>query len=1010
MKKILLLLALSFSATAGLPPTSSKKSGESAYQTTFQTDYGAMTGTRTGTKITPDQTGSGAMVLQVSPSLTTPNIGIATGTSLNTTGDITANDYKFNDVNFNTISGKETWATNSSTGVKIGGIVSIGIPNTTVSISDGMGICASNTGIDSIKKITWTGLTNQTLPFLTTNLVTYLAIKCSDGSLDQQVTPYTNTQSRDYIIIGAAVHTNLTTVNAVNQLQQVANSPLNQLGDLQRSLGFFNVSGNIYSPNGANLNLNKSAGVIHKEGSNWDIDTKNPNARDLTSGTAITFRYRLQGGTEFANTAVIDPNNYDDGVNLTPQPVAINKFTIQRIAVFSSNLTRIQYGQTVYNSMADAQAAIQTESFVTEANIAQNGLLRGFLIVRQGTTSLNSSSDAFFLEAPKFGGASGVGGLSTTTLQGAYNNSTTPQITTSTTLGALDVKRGSAADTDDVYRIMKGDGVVTARTTGEGNFFGKYQTPDNMLPNGDVELDDILMFTCGAGNTCTRTTTAGEFSQNKAALEVDLAASALNVSQTITTPSGIQKQGFFRIIYNFPATITDAVLKITVDGVLQTTVPTDKLIKNGLFNSIEIPLVFGSTNVKVSAETTATYTTGATDIFLDGWAVGQGLGLQNLQGDKEYSATVSSTGVVSGESTDWINGNCSVSDTSLFRCTYNTGLVSARMQCVASVNTGSFAIDATIADSTTNTYVDIRTGYSTDNVGNLGKDARAFTLHCQKTGNDYLAASANVYSQANADFKDFPYSPTISGNSNVSASGIVYSRSGSEMTITGSLGWNGAGTTAVPTFPLPLSLNSSLPTNTVIGVVRMFDLGVQEYEGVAYIASSTTIGFKRMYATASTGPIGSDSSLPWIPSSGDSIPFSLKLTIAEWNQSNIVVGSFQGVPVVPGATTERIDTFSVSYGTTNSTTFCSASPCSYLDQIGVGAVSSITRSSAGIYTINTSRTYTKLKCFGNSIGSNYTVTSPIECTSCSSRTFNTVITPTAALTDTYGTLHCQGSY
>lgn len=53
--------------------------------------------------------------------------------------------------------------------------------------------------------------------------------------------------------------------------------------------------------------------------------------------------------------------------------------------------------------------------------------------------------------------------------------------------------------------------------------------------------------------------------------------------------------------------------------------------------------------------------------------------------------------------------------------------------------------------------------------------------------------------------------------------------------------------------------------------------------------------------------------------------------------------------------------FSVSYGTTNATTVCSASPCSYLDQIG-NYVTSVTRSGTGVYSLNTTKTYSKLKC------------------------------------------------
>lgn len=124
------------------------------------------------------------------------------------------------------------------------------------------------------------------------------------------------------------------------------------------------------------------------------------------------------------------------------------------------------------------------------------------------------------------------------------------------------------------------------------------------------------------------------------------------------------------------------------------------------------------------------------------------------------------------------------------------------------------------------------------------------------------------------------------------------------------------------------------------------------------------------------------------------------------------IASSIGVPTVPGVTTEAIDTFSVSYGTTNATTACSASPCSYLDQIG-NAVISVTRSGTGSYSINTTKTYTKLKCNINSSSPSGTgVSAGVRCENCNSITFYSTNVNVAGVPffDTYGTLHCQGSY
>tara|TARA_R110000851_G_scaffold202708_3_gene354504 strand:- start:991 stop:3048 length:2058 start_codon:yes stop_codon:yes gene_type:complete len=53
-------------------------------------------------------------------------------------------------------------------------------------------------------------------------------------------------------------------------------------------------------------------------------------------------------------------------------------------------------------------------------------------------------------------------------LQDAYDDSTTPEITTDATRGAVSIKRGSALDTDNVFEVQDGTGANTFRVTGEG--------------------------------------------------------------------------------------------------------------------------------------------------------------------------------------------------------------------------------------------------------------------------------------------------------------------------------------------------------------------------------------------------------------------------------------------------------------------------------------------------------------------------------------------------------------
>lgn len=148
-----------------------------------------------------------------------------------------------------------------------------------------------------------------------------------------------------------------------------------------------------------------------------------------------------------------------------------------------------------------------------------------------------------------------------------------------------------------------------------------------------------------------------------------------------------------------------------------------------------------------------------------------------------------------------------------------------------------------------------------------------------------LRTNSEVSGQLNTPY--YPYTPTVSGNSNVTAS-MFQGRYGPNLKIYGKLSWSGAGTTAVPKIALPnsLSMRSDFFVGKVIGPVTMFDQGVQEYVGIAYVVSSTEIGFKRVYSTGASLPVGSDAQLPWTPGNNDFIDIPvLEIPIAGWENN-----------------------------------------------------------------------------------------------------------------------------
>jgi cytoskeletal protein CcmA (bactofilin family) len=253
--------------------------------------------------------------------------------------------------------------------------------------------------------INFTGETAISPTFLATFPVTYIGLTGDTLSdIVQSSSPFTYSHRRDILEIGAVIHTDNTIVNVVNNLPTMGIDPTAQLYDLIDGIGYFNIKDgyNLYSPY-TGLTISKNGGDIFAHGSNYENDPKNPHVKTLSSGNTLTFRYRLQDSTEFSDTTQINPGIYDTGSGTGATPT--NKYTVQRIYLFPSGISRLQYGQTLYDSLSDAQAAIPSETFNVEQNMLENGILRGFIVLRGDATDLTDPAYAKFVTANHFGDA-----------------------------------------------------------------------------------------------------------------------------------------------------------------------------------------------------------------------------------------------------------------------------------------------------------------------------------------------------------------------------------------------------------------------------------------------------------------------------------------------------------------------------------------------------------------------------------------------------------------------------
>lgn len=277
-----------------------------------------------------------------------------------------------------------------STGLVSGGALSTS-SSTTYNIAAGAGHVINNV-TKRYKQVTWSASNNRT-PSIS-NVQLHVLVDSLGNFVEQSTIP-TRAQRRSFIYLGYVSQVG-TTVNAATSSSQVISQPVNQSYDFFDAYGPFNVSGNIMSAAGANLQVNKTSGSMFKAGSNFQVDPNDPNVRSQTAKTPIIFKYATQTTVETNGRNTIDPTTYDNSGTATTIGGSSNQATIQRVWLFPSDTVRIQYGQTIYSSLSQALTALQngTDVFVPNNRYPSNAELLGYIVVTKGATALNDPTNA----------------------------------------------------------------------------------------------------------------------------------------------------------------------------------------------------------------------------------------------------------------------------------------------------------------------------------------------------------------------------------------------------------------------------------------------------------------------------------------------------------------------------------------------------------------------------------------------------------------------------------------
>jgi hypothetical protein len=379
------------------------------------------------------------------------------------------------------------------------------ISGTTFSISAAKGWIVNNTyaysTLPDVTNVIFAGATGLSTPYLSSDTATYVLLSVTASIILQPTFP-SPAQRRENIYLGKVVHPDLTSILNVNNTPDFDVSPYSSLRDLWVPIKLIN-SGVTIRPDGANLSFQMSGGVLWGNGINWVNNQLNPNSVAIGGQNPVTFQYRTQSGGVFSNTTTIDATNYDNAGTLTS--ISGAQYTNQRVYLFPTGLVRIQYGQQTYTTLSKAITGILDESFQEYVNNRDNGILIGIISIKNGSSDLNDTNDVQFTAVSKFGELLGgsAGGVSTTTLQGAYDNSTSnPEILTNATLGPVNLRRGSVSDIDNVLTVQNGSGTDTLKVQGDGR----------LTLNGPIVLNtssssglttgttSIVSFTASAGN------------------------------------------------------------------------------------------------------------------------------------------------------------------------------------------------------------------------------------------------------------------------------------------------------------------------------------------------------------------------------------------------------------------------------------------------------------------------------------------------------------------------------
>ena len=312
---------------------------------------------------------------------------------------------------------------NLYTGLLYGGLLTSG-SSTTFNISAGEGIVVDLNALTTrephptMTRVTWNAFTNQSLPYRTTHIQTFIGIDRT-GAIVQQTDPFTYDQFNDTISLGTIIHQNLSTINAKISYPNVAYGYKQRTYDFVKSFGPLKLAGLNIIKSGS-LGLTVSSGEAFADGRNYEVDPNHPSHIN-DSGTTVSkiFRYYQSGSSYVQDTnggigySGINPTLYNlDG---SGSLISVGGgYSVQRVFWYPNSATKgivVYYGNTLYDTIREALDNYQIENFRETPNTQQNAVFLGSIIIK-GNTDFTANNHQIVPSGlfRSIGGSGGGGG------------------------------------------------------------------------------------------------------------------------------------------------------------------------------------------------------------------------------------------------------------------------------------------------------------------------------------------------------------------------------------------------------------------------------------------------------------------------------------------------------------------------------------------------------------------------------------------------------------------------